>query len=263
MLRLYSVCLLLFYCLASGNVVAETHEDARYLQTDQFASLYDHAIIVDCRSRLEYDMLHIKNAVHIPSGTMVPEDLERLLHVAPHKPIVFYCNGAGCMKSHAAFVKAQEWGISNVYVYRPGVSEWVKEYSDRVLFKGQEIVGDPAEHFLPPEKYQEHCLSPYEFVAVSRQPKTVVFDIRDVEGRQDFPINFANVKYYPVDRVVKLIKTGSRKISRKKLLILDNCGTQSKWLQYVLEDSGVSDYYFLEGGVLNLRKMGLGKTGQK
>lgn len=167
------------------------------------------------------------------------------------------------MKSQAAFVKAQEWGMSNVYVYRSGVFEWVKEYPERALFMGEEIDGDPADHFLATAKYQEHSLSPYEFVAVSRQSGTVVFDIRDVAGRQDFPITLSNIRYYPVDRVVKLIKSGSRKISRKKLLILDSYGTQSKWLQYVLEEAGVDDYYFLEGGVSNWRKMGLGSSGLK
>ena len=95
MLRFYNVCMVLFFLLASGNLHAETYGNPRHLNTDQFSSLYGHAIVVDCRSRLEYDVLHIKNAVHIPSGTMVGEDLERLLQHYPHKPIVFYCNGDG------------------------------------------------------------------------------------------------------------------------------------------------------------------------
>ena len=95
MLRFYSIGLMLFFFLAGGCLHAETYENSRHINTDQFTSLYDYAIIVDCRSRLEYDVLHIKNAVHIPSGTMVREDLERLRQKFPHKPIVFYCNGSG------------------------------------------------------------------------------------------------------------------------------------------------------------------------
>ena len=74
---------------------AETYKESRHLGTDQFFPLYGHATVVDCRSRMEYDVLHIKGAIHIPSGTMVGEDLERLLELYPHKPIVFYCNGSG------------------------------------------------------------------------------------------------------------------------------------------------------------------------
>jgi rhodanese-related sulfurtransferase len=128
---------------------------------------------------------------------------------------------------------------------------------------GKEIDDDSVSYFLPTEKYQAHCLSPYEFVAVSKQPKTVVFDIRDIAGRQVFPVNLPHIKHYPVDRVVKLIKSGSRKITRNKVLILDGCGAQSKWLQYVLEEAGVKDYFFLEGGLLNWRRMGLNNSGRK
>jgi rhodanese-related sulfurtransferase len=85
----------LFLFLMSTSLHAETYEKSRHINTDQFAALYGHAIIVDCRSRLEYDVVHIKKAVHIPSGTMVKEDLDHLIQQFPHKPIVFYCNGTG------------------------------------------------------------------------------------------------------------------------------------------------------------------------
>lgn len=147
-------------------------------------------------------------------------------------------------------------------MYTSGVSEWLREYPDKVLFKGKELAGDPADYFLPPEKYKAHCLSPEEFVVKSLQPRTVVFDIRDIVGRQKFPISLVNVKHYPVDRVVKLINSGSRRVSRKKILILDCCGTQSKWLQYALEEAGVENYFFLEGGVLNWRQAGLDSAGR-
>jgi rhodanese-related sulfurtransferase len=166
------------------------------------------------------------------------------------------------MKSRAAFVKAQEWGIANVYVYRSGVFDWVKQYPDQALFMGKDFVGEPDDYFLPSATYQAHCLTPLEFIRVSHQAKTVVFDIRDVPGRHIFPITLDNIEHYPVDRVVKLIKSGSRKISRKKLLILDGCGIQSKWLQYVLEEAGARNYFFLEGGVLNWRKIGLDNAGR-
>lgn len=158
-------------------------------------------------------------------------------------------------------MKAQEWGIENVYVYRDGVFDWVKQYPDQALFMGQHFVGDPQDYFLAADIYKEHCLTPEEFVAQSRHPKTVVFDIREVDGRKKFPITLANIKPFPVDRVVKLIRSGSRKISRNRVLILDGCGTQAKWLQYVLEEAGVENYYFLDGGVLNWKEVGLDSAG--
>ncbi len=156
---------------------------------------------------------------------------------------------------------AQEWGISNVYVYRAGIVEWVKEYPDQSIVEGKTLVGASDDYFLDQEKYQQHCLTPEAFVAASREPRAVVFDIRDVAaGRADFPVALPNAKHYPVDRLVKLITSKSRKITRKKVLILDSCGTQAQWLQYALEDAGVKDYFFLEGGMLNWRHMALGSV---
>ncbi len=95
MIRLCGLSVAIFLCLIPVCLQAEIYNDSRQLNTEQFARLHGHAIVVDCRSRLEYDVLHIQGAVHIPSGTMVGEDLERLLLQYPHKPIVFYCNGPG------------------------------------------------------------------------------------------------------------------------------------------------------------------------
>ncbi len=95
MLRLKTICLGLFFLFTSGSLHAETGVNSKYINTQQFASIYDHAIVVDCRSRLEYDILHIKDAVHIPSGTMVREDLDLLRQQFPHRPLIFYCNGGG------------------------------------------------------------------------------------------------------------------------------------------------------------------------
>ena len=148
-------------------------------------------------------------------------------------------------------------------MYRSGIFEWVKDYPDQILFKGEAINEDSVSCFLPTEKYQAHCLPPSKFVAVSRQPETVVFDIRDSTGRQAFPVTLPHIKHYPVDRVAALIKSGSRKIRRKKVLILDGCGAQSEWLQYVLEEAGIEGYFFLEGGLLNWRRMGLNNSGRK
>lgn len=93
MSRFKTVCLFMLFLFTGGSLHAETGIKSKAVNTRQFASLYDHAIVVDCRSRLEYDMLHIKDAVHIPSGTMVREDLDLLRQQFPHRPIVFYCNG--------------------------------------------------------------------------------------------------------------------------------------------------------------------------
>lgn len=64
-----------------------------YIDSVGLGQIFDLAYLVDCRSRFEYDVLHMKNAVHIPVGTMVRDDLDRLRAKNPGRPIVFYCNG--------------------------------------------------------------------------------------------------------------------------------------------------------------------------
>jgi len=38
--------------------------------------------------------------------------------------IVIYCNGASCLRSSKACVKAVEWGYKKVYYYRDGFPAW-------------------------------------------------------------------------------------------------------------------------------------------
>lgn len=40
----------------------------------------------------------------------------------------------------------------------------------------------------------------------------------------------------------------------KTLLVYDEAGKQVRWMQYYLKDKGISNYYFMEGGVKNFFK---------
>lgn len=77
---------LLFPALTSASGI-------RYIPANKLAKLVGKAHIIDTRSRLEFSMLHIRGAVHIPVGTMMKEDLARVLASDPLQPMIFYCNG--------------------------------------------------------------------------------------------------------------------------------------------------------------------------
>lgn len=88
--------MLLFFCLAgalSPASASESEYPAGHIGSLELMQIFDLAHLVDCRSRFEYDVLHMKNAVHVPVATMVRADLERLRAKDPTKSIVFYCNG--------------------------------------------------------------------------------------------------------------------------------------------------------------------------
>ncbi len=253
------VAMVMFVCLAAAHSLARAsgpdYPDG-HIGTLELVQIFDLAHLVDCRSRLEYDVLHMKNAVHVPVATMVREDLDRLRRKDPAKAIVFYCNGDECSQSLVAFEKASEWGYENIFVYRPGVFAWAQEWPEKVLFFG-EIPG-PADQdrLFARDHYLASCLPVSDFVVASRQAGTLVVDIRDLAGRQNVTISLPNLKHYPLDSLVKLVKSGSRKVTGKKMLILDSCGMQTRWLQYVLDNHGI-DYAFLKGGVAAWIQAGL------
>lgn len=239
---------------------AEPEPPVGHLDNAALAQIFDFAHLVDCRSRFEYDVLHMKNSVHIPVATMLRDDLERLRDKDLTKPIVFYGNGEGCSESRAAFMQAGRWGFQNIFMYRSGIFNWAKERPETVLFFG-EIPGSVAQQRLfTLGHYQEKCLPARQFLLAVQQPGVMVVDIRDVAERQSFSIELPNLQHYSIDHLVKLIKGGSRKVAGKKMYILDSCGMQSQWLQYILDDHYI-DYTFLEEGIVGWRQSGLDRFG--
>ena len=64
------------------------------ISTQELLAKFDQAIIIDVRSKVEYDIFHIKGAHHIPIGSLTEADLLRLrAKDDTSHPLVFYCNG--------------------------------------------------------------------------------------------------------------------------------------------------------------------------
>lgn len=79
--------------------------------------------IIDSRKKTEYVKGHIENAVSLLNTEMTEQDL---LTLVPDKntPVLFYCNGARCLRSSDAIRKAQGWGYVNLVWFRGGWKEW-------------------------------------------------------------------------------------------------------------------------------------------
>lgn len=80
-------------------------------------------VIIDARKQQEYNKGHIEGAISILDTYMTEEDLEKNVPSRTH-PVVFYCNGTRCMRSHNAIIKARQWGYTNLYWFRGGWKEW-------------------------------------------------------------------------------------------------------------------------------------------
>ncbi len=210
-------------------------------------------------------MIHIEGAKHIPLGTMTEADLLALRPKKGGKPIVFYCNGITCKKSYKASVKAMDWGFDNILCFDSGIFVWAKNVPEKTIFMGKKLPPEELKkRLIPKEKFKERCLPPAEFIARAKDTKHYkVIDARDYYSRQEFPIFLPGIENIPFDRLESLIKKRSRKLTRKNLLILDNVGKQVRWLQYVLEDAGFKNYWFLDGGVKRWREEGYDQYGNK
>ena len=82
--------------------------------------------IIDSRKKTEYVKGHIEGAVSILNTEMTEQDLEVIV---PHKDaaILFYCNGARCLRSTDAIRKAKNWGYTNLIWFRGGWKEWTEK----------------------------------------------------------------------------------------------------------------------------------------
>lgn len=83
-------------------------------------------LIIDSRKEIEYSKGHIQGSVNLLNTEMT---LEKLSKHAPDKstPLLFYCNGARCLRSSRAAIQAQDWGYKMIYWFRGGWNEWIEK----------------------------------------------------------------------------------------------------------------------------------------
>ncbi len=80
-------------------------------------------VVIDTRRGEEYVKGHIEGAISLPDTDMSVEVLAQYV-ADKDTPVLFYCNGARCLRSSNAIIKAQEWGYRQLYWFRGGWLEW-------------------------------------------------------------------------------------------------------------------------------------------
>lgn len=223
----------------------------KYITTESLNKGYSNVIIVDVRSKLEFDVIHINSARHIPVTTASFGDEVKAIRARnPSSPIIFYCNGHECAKSYEAAELAISKGISDVAAYDSGIYDWVQSHPEKTTLMGK----TPAhsKQLISKDTFKKHTLKFAEFMSKTNDPNALVIDIREPFQRKEIP-PFPNLRNIPTDRLVRLLE-GSAEFKRRTLLITDAVGKQVEWLQYYLEKYGYTNYYFLENGVLSTRE---------
>ena len=131
------------FLLAGILLIAAAHSSARgaetefkVITTDQLKAMIEQKkeiLLIDARTKEEYQEAHIDNALSIPENKF--EESTSLLPADKNRLMVFYCNGVKCGKSKKAAKKADAMGYKNILVYGEGFPVWEE--------KGHKIVPGP------------------------------------------------------------------------------------------------------------------------
>jgi rhodanese-related sulfurtransferase len=251
------VCLLLSlltFPVFAGGVIQEfpgrsEYPDVRVIDMEELNNRLTEVVLVDTRSHYEFETLRMNGAVNLPVADKNFEQEVKKLAASSAKDIVFYCNGRSCYKSYIAVKKARAVDVNNTLAFDAGVFEWTMRHPAQSSLLGKSPVDTKL--LISKDKLASHTLDPETFNdKVFQQDKaSMVIDIRDKYQR-------AGVGFYPgkerwasldnkaaLDRYIEKAKK-----ENKTLFIYDEVGQQVPWLQYALENAGVSNYYFMAHG---------------
>lgn len=215
------------------------------ISTSELAEVYDSAVIIDIRTRFEFDVAHMTRAKRIPlADGQFRLGLKGLRGLNSAAPLVFYANGPTDSKVYEAVRKAMHMGFANVFAYDAGIFAWITTQPEHSYLLGK----SPArpERMIPPRMFERRLLSREAFTERAALPDAVVIDIRSRYHRE-FEPRIPGLRNIPMSSLLEMID--SRIWMEKRLLFLDQNATEVRWLQYFLEANGYVDYAFLRNGV--------------
>ena len=221
---------------------------------DLFASYKSgNVVIVDVRSKIEYEVIHPDGAVHIPiSKKGFVNNVKALIAKNPGKKIAFYCNGITCLKSYKAAKKAKEAGLTNCYAFDAGIPVWATLYPNNTKLLGKTLV-NPEEQLIPKSNFKKKCLGFDDFKAQLNANGGMAIDVRDHIQRAKKLPGLKKGKAIPMDNFIPHFV--AKKVHQDKtLFIYDQVGKQVRWLEYYLVENGYEDYFFLAGGATSVLK---------
>lgn len=241
------VCAVASVAVAADFPLRAKYPNAPTISTEELTAQYESVLVVDVRSKFEFDVIHLVKAHHLPmSDRSFFEDAKKLQAANGNKKLVFYCNGTTCAKSYDAATLCQKNGVSNVAVYDAGPFVWVATHPDKTNLLGKSPA-DPSK-LIGKDKLNQHMISFDE--AKKRSATSHAIDVREPIQRDVVP-DFANLRNVPLDRLEPLLKEG--KFKDKPIVFVDAVGKQVAWLQYYLEEYGYKDYAFVKGGMLSAK----------
>lgn len=233
----------------------KNYPQVQVIERAELTAKFDQYAIVDVRAPFEYEIMRIKGAVNIPLALPDFADKVKALHQQTNKPIVFYCNGRTCEKAYQAAVKARQMaGVERALAYDGGIFDWAKNNPKLTQILDKPELDPKA--LISDEKFNAHVLEPQEFIDRARaQPAAPVIDLRDTFQSDGISLFAARDIRTGFD--IPKLKAILTEAKQKGLpvFIYDAAGHQIKNVQYLVEDLGVKEYFFMKDGMVGYYAM--------
>jgi len=116
-------------CAVQKPHAPQSIQDVRVVSAEEVINLVltePDLLIIDSRKKSEYLKGHIEGAVNILNTRLTREDLESIA-IDKSRAILFYCNGARCLRSSDSINKAKSWDYHNLIWFRGGWKEWTEK----------------------------------------------------------------------------------------------------------------------------------------
>lgn len=252
----FAVLLTAGLCPAEEFPLRKSYPDVPALELKAVKAGYDDGsmILVDARSKMEFDTIHPEKAVHIDlSNKSFMANLQALGQQNPGKKLVLYDNGITCLKCYIGTQDALEEGVQEVYAFDAGIPAWAEAYPKDTILMGK-VIDDPARQLIPFDEFKKLCLDFEQFKQkISAAKNAAVIDARDPMQRTRKLPGYEDAMPIPLDKLIRnVIDKGNLK--DRQLFIFDQVGRQARWLMYYLNAQGYKDYYFLDGGATSVLK---------
>lgn len=238
---------LVFAADAEDFPLRKNFPEIKVIETGDLKNVMGSHTIVDVRSPFEYSIMHIQGAMNLPIADKKFIANAKQAASDTGKPLVFYCNGHRCAKAYEAAMAMTKAGANNTIAYDGGIADWAKAHPELTVLLDKPL--DPKA-LISDAQFKAHALDPKDFISKAQaQPTAIVVDVRDsfqVEGISLFPGRDFRTGL-DIAKLKKNIATA--KETNQPMYFYDATGQQVKPLQYLLEDQGVKEYYFLQGGM--------------
>ncbi len=255
---------LVFGSLISGSVTmaADTkafplrliYPKVKVIEIDELTTKLKLFTVIDVRSPLEYSVMHIKDAINIPtSDTKFVDTVKQAVANNGNKTAVFYCNGHRCHHSYEAGKRMNQ----DSFTFDGGINDWAEKNPQLTILFDKPF--DPK-FLITQAQFDAKSLPPIDFMKkATADSSAIILDVREnfqLDGITIFPGREIRVGM-DKEKLTKIINTA--KAENKALFIFDDSGARVWLLQYFLEDRGVKNYYFLQRGTDGYLQMIQGK----